>query len=655
MKACFVSAILLLFSGGLGSSALAADPPVGDMIAPPSFTAGVEVNVVNVDVRVTDSSGNPIKGLRKKDFELFEDGKRVPISNFAVVAGGVASQDAQDAEEAPAPASAAAAAAPEAAPAPEDAWNLIVYVDNFNIHPGSRTRALRQLQEFLGQLAPGDRVMLVAYDMGIKVRLPFTSDPAAIKAALAEMEGLSARGGSIDLERQQAFRQIMTIQEASVADFTHPLPCPLSIARPAHDFAELRRDESLRTLGALTVLVNSLSGVPGRKAVLHISDGIPAMPGEEVFQFLAELCGGGSSSGLGSTTAGNAPENDENEDLEADGTLPKPKPRAQQLDPLAVYDTLTLGPGSYKAASQAAIDAASYSISKDLNTLVAHANAQRVTLYMLQASGAEAPAGSDASAGPTERLFQFPSIARAQRASLQDSLTALASGTGGRAILGVNDFRRDLSRMREDFTSYYSLGFVPAHDEDGKGARSVSEHRLEVRLKRRGAQLRYSASYRDKPVLERAVDRTLAALFYDIEDNPMGITLEMGDQAPGPGGSITVPVRLRIPLFKVAMLKGDGLYQGNLRVLVATRGADGRVTPVKQIPVPIRIPHKEVLTALGQFYVYTLTLQLPPGEQKVAVGVRDEVAATTSYLSRAVTVGNNVGSTVGSEATAHNP
>jgi VWFA-related protein len=651
MKACFISAILLLFFGGLGGSALAADPPGGDMLAPPSFTAGVEVNVVNVDVRVTDASGNPIKGLRKKDFELLEDGKRVSISNFAVVTGGIASQDAQDADEAPASAAVAPDSAPgAAAPASEDAWNLIVYVDNFNIHPGSRTRALRQLQEFLGQLSPRDRVMLVAYDMGTKVRLPFTSDPAAIKAALVEMEGLSARGPSSDLERQQAFRQIMTIQEASVADFTHPLPCPLSIARPAHDFAELRRDESLRTLGALTVLVNSLSGVPGRKAVLHISDGIPAMPGEEVFQFLAELCGGGSSSGLGSTLPGNAPENDEDEDVEADGTLARPKPRAQQLDPLAVYDTLALGPGSYKAASQAPIDAATYSIAKDLNALVAHANAQRVTLYMLQASGAEAPAGSDASAGPADRLFQFPSISRAQRASLQDSLTALASGTGGRAILGVNDFGRDLSRMREDFSSYYSLGFVPAHENDGKSGKGA-EHRLEVRLKRRGAQLRYSTSYRNKPVLERAVDRTLAALFYDIEDNPMGVALELGDQAPGPGGSITVPVRLRIPLFKVAMLKGDGLYQGNLRVLVATRGADGRVTPVKQIPVPIRIPHKEVLTALGQFYVYTLTLQLPPGEQKVAVGVRDEVAATTSYLSRAVTVRN----TLGAEATAHNP
>ena len=599
-----------------------------EMLAPPSFTEAVEVNVINVDVRVTDSNGRPITGLRKRDFELFEDGKRVDVSNFAAVVDGVSSEGEDET-----PAGAAAAENVPVAVSPEDAWNLIVYVDNFNLRPGNRTRVLRQLREFLGQeLRPRDRVMVASYDLGFAVRLPFTSDPAAVDAALAEVEKLTARGGSTDLQRQQAFRQIMAIQEASVADFTNPRPCPLDIARPAHDFAQLRRDEVLRSLGALTVLANSLSGVPGRKAVLYVSDGIPAVPGEEVFQFLSELCGGGNSSGLGRNTPGNAPENDENEDVDEEGRLSPPKPRAQSLDPLAVYDTLALGPWAYKAASQAPLDAQSYSLVKQLGSLVAHANAQRVTLYTLQASGAAAPAASDAAAGPTERLFQFASIDTAQRASLQNSLHAMADGTGGRAMLDVNDFKPELARMREDFESYYSLGFTPDHKAAG------TEHRLEVRVKRKGARLRYRESYRDKTPLERAVDRTLAALLYGIEDNPMKIEIELGDQVPGPSGTVTLPVRLRIPLSKVAVLRGDSVYEGNLRVLVATRTADGRTSAVKQVPVPVRIPQDEVLHALGQFYVYTLTLNLVPGEQKIAVGVRDDTSAITSYLSRAVTV-----------------
>jgi hypothetical protein len=190
--------------------------------------------------------------------------------------------------------------------------------------------------------------------------------------------------------------------------------------------------------------------------------------------------------------------------------------------------------------------------------------------------------------------------------------------------------------MREDLTTYYSFGYTPSHSGDGK------EHRIAVKVKRSGAHLRYRETYRDKPVMEKTVDRTLAALLYGIEDNPLKIDLEIGDQSAGTGSMVTVPVRLRIPLFKMAILDGNENYEGSLRLLVATRSADGRMAPVRQIPVAIHIPRKEVLTALGQYYVYTLTLQLAPGEQRVAVGIRDDVAATSSYLSRAVVVGATV-------------
>jgi hypothetical protein len=99
-----------------------------------------------------------------------------------------------------------------------------------------------------------------------------------------------------------------------------------------------------------------------------------------------------------------------------------------------------------------------------------------------------------------------------------------------------------------------------------------------------------------------------------------------------------VPVRLKIPLFKLAILNQQDTYRGKLRLLVATRDENGGASPVRQVEVPLNIPRKEVLSALGQYYVYTLTLKLKPGLQHVAVAVRDEIATTTSYLSRPVTV-----------------
>ena len=52
------------------------------------FVESVHVNVVNVDVRVTDKKGNPVEGLTIDDFEIFEEGRPVQISNFYVIENG---------------------------------------------------------------------------------------------------------------------------------------------------------------------------------------------------------------------------------------------------------------------------------------------------------------------------------------------------------------------------------------------------------------------------------------------------------------------------------------------------------------------------------------------------------------------------------------
>jgi VWFA-related protein len=608
--------ILTIAAGVAGAAAFAAKPPATP--APPSFGETVEVNVVNVDVYATDKSGNRVTDLQKGDFQVLEDGKPVEITNFEAVKN----PRARTGEAAPPPASAPAPL--PAAASPEDAWNLVVLFDNFNVEPTSRTRVVRQLRDFLArELAPGDRVMLVTQDLSSKVRLPFTGDQAAIARALGEIERLAVHGIEIARDRRQAFQDMMTIQQAALLDPELP-PCPRHIASPAHSYAAARRQEVQRAISGLILTVNSLSGLPGRKAVLHVSDGIPLTPGEELFQFLFELCGGSGTGGIGHTrTPG----------TDRGGRGDRERPMAREDDPTQVFDARQLGPMAYQASSEALLDAQSYSVAKELQTLAAHANAHRVTLYTLQAAGLSAPEASGAGFGPDDRMFQFPAIGSVLRTNNRDSLLLLADTTGGRSILDTNDFLPDLARMRQDFESYYSLGYTPAHFGDGR------QHRIEVKVKRPGIRLRYRQSYRDKPVLEKAVDRTLSALLYGFEDNPLEIAVEVGEQTSGPSGSVNVPIRLKIPLFKLAILNRETRFEGSLRLLVATRSDDGRSSPVRQIAVPLQIPRKQVLTAMGQFYVYTLTLQLAPGEQRVAMAVRDEIGATTSYLSRAVTVG----------------
>ena len=596
--------LLPLLLSAAWTPALLAQPAPAPAL--PSFGETLEVNVVNVEAYVTDRDGRRVTGLRKDDFILLEDGKAVEVTNFS---------EARREPGAALPAVIRTTAALEGMPAsgtagedPESALSLVVFVDNLHLHPQSRTRALEQVRKFLAENARGGdrairRIMVVTHDLSLRISLPFTDDLGALDAALHKVEELPSYGQQADSERQTAYQAMIHLYELE--------PCDKNMTKPIEGYADQLRAQALNTLGALRSTINSLSGIPGRKAILLISDGISITPGEELFEAAKEICEKSPTAGIdfssSSRSAGSGA-----------------RKHNTGVSPFAEgYDSEDL-----------VMDAQNYSVTRPVEDLAAHASAQRVTFYTLQASGLQPSTMSPDVAGDRfQRLLQFSTLQQIQTSNLKGSLTAMAADTGGRAMLDVNDFLPELARMQEDFETYYSLGYTPAHTGDGK------VHNVEVKVKRPGLRVRYRQSYRDKPVLEKMADRTLAALFHGIEDNPLGITVEIGDQAPAENGWYSVPVQLRIPLFKLAILNRQTTFQGKLRVLVATRDDHGGTSAVRQIAVPLNIPRKEVLSAMGQYYVYTLTLKMKRGDQHVAVAVRDDLAAATSYLSRPVTVG----------------
>ena len=602
MKLLLLSSALLLAA----SAPLAVAQPKPP--APPSFGEVMEVRVVNVDVYVTDKDGRRVTGLKRDDFAVSEDGKAVQLSNFAAVERKSAAA-APRSPSLPRPAAGKATASGEKAPAadPENALSLVVFVDNLHIRPQNRTRAVEQIRKFMGRsVRPGDRVLLATHDTGLTVRRAFTEDPASVDATLREIERLPTYGQQADMARQTAYRTMLELNSL--------IPCGVQMIKPVEGYADQVRADALRTIKALTVMINSLSGVPGRKALLFVSDGISITPGEELFEAANQVCNGAPAAGIDTADDSRRP----GSGASKAGDVSENEPRYQ--------------------ANQASFDAQKYSVAKPFEDLAAHASANRVTFYTLQASGLQtSTVQAELDGGRQERLIETGTIQQIQTSNLKGSLTALAADTGGRAMLDANDFLPELARMQEDFDTYYSLGYTPAHQGDGR------DHRVEVKVKRPGLRVRYLQTYRDKPVMERVADRTLAALLHGIEENPLDVEIEIGDSAPaegGPGGQYAVPVRLRIPLFKLAILnQPGGGYHGKLRILVATRDEAGGTSAVRRVEVPLEIARKEVLNAMGQYYVYTLTLKMKPGAQHVAVAVRDDIAAATSYLSRPVTVG----------------
>ncbi len=117
------------------------------------------------------------------------------------------------------------------------------------------------------------------------------------------------------------------------------------------------------------------------------------------------------------------------------------------------------------------------------------ANAGRVTLFSFEAGGLQGTTG--ASTDFAQNIVSL-SADRMRIANQQDSLTTLASETGGLAILDANDLAPAFARVAQALRSHYSLGFAPRAPRDGK------EHRIKVKLTRRipGAALRFRQSFR---------------------------------------------------------------------------------------------------------------------------------------------------------------
>lgn len=91
--------------------------------APPRTGETIDVSIVNLDVVVTERSGARVRNLTKDDFEIHENGKPQPITNFALY---------DDAEEVASQRGAAPfpGVAPAGSPAPRQPRAMVLVIDH---------------------------------------------------------------------------------------------------------------------------------------------------------------------------------------------------------------------------------------------------------------------------------------------------------------------------------------------------------------------------------------------------------------------------------------------------------------------------------------------------------------------------------------------
>ena len=549
-------------------------PTTAAAVEPETFFESVDVQVVNVDVYVADKRGKRISGLKREDFELSEDGKPVTISNFYAVDGEP--NPANPAEPAAAPTADTAANPDNLAPPTEQRLYLTLFIDERSLTGTARNRLIPALKSFVaGRLRPGDRLLLADYNGTVRLQGP-TADPAIIGAALDALAKTSAHGTEVAAERR---RVQSDIEQAQSFDDPNRPPIALEMATETYQgvrlYAQGQYDQIRGTLTALGQFVDSLSGLPGRKAVVFVSGGLSQRPGEDVFQLWQNK--------------------------------------------FARFAT-QVGASSLESFRQ--------DTSRLFEEMVEHANASRATFYTI-AAPEDLSGRSAENAGDPNWSQDLAAIATVNQTQ---ALQSLAAGTGG--LAAIDTPKSLFERLRGDLDAYYSLGYVPVHRKDGK------KHQLTVKLHDRDLVVRTRESYRERTGLQTTSTRTLSALLLGEEVNPFEVSFAVEGESKDKKGQYQVTLLVKLPMAKLVLLPHGDAHEGRMRIFVGARDDQGRVSDINEIAVPIRVPNDQILTVMSQNAATRITLLLRQGENRLAVGVRDELGNTDSTVTSYYTAGS---------------
>ena len=177
-------------------------------------------------------------------------------------------------------------------------------------------------------------------------------------------------------------------------------------------------------------------------------------------------------------------------------------------------------------ATSAITESFSFNATRTFTELAAQANANRITFYTLDAGR---PAGVLGLLGrEPERPGQRRRFVHTN--NLQAPLRYVASSTGGLAILNTNRAHRHARAGRRGLQDLL-LARLP-----GAPAGRGRYHKIDVKVKRKGVEVRHRDGYRDKTPEARMADSTMSLLYFPFERNAAGggPRLRRRDGARGP-------------------------------------------------------------------------------------------------------------------------
>jgi len=537
----------------------------------PELTYEVVVRVTKIDVIVTDKTGKRITGLKPENFEIYEDGMRQGLTNFYEVKGMEVYASVADKE------SGKLAAPEEPLPpsAPQIKNKVIIYFDNWHLHPMNRNWSIKKIESFIQNNFPprsNNEGMVVCLDQKLEILQRFTSNQEQLIYAVNQVKGRSGRSLLRRKQREELRRELnRTISETNVFDKSGNYDSYVMALGQARNYVEAEQTDLNFSLKSLSAFVNNLTGIEGRKILIYVSDGLPINPGDEVFSFL-------------------------------DQAFP---------------------------TTNARVEAMNYDATRTFKELTAKCNANEITLYTINAKGLESMVlSAEQHAGWDIRKRGSGMVKTGTRAE-GEALKLMAGDTGGLAILNTNDIESGLERIKNDLQFYYTLGYKSPHRGDNK------YHSIQVKLVgiKEKYDVRVRQGYRHTSQEEKIKESIFSGLFLKRQYNPLGVMVQVLPVEPMPlSNKVRLTLKLFIPIKNVALNPHKKEYIGQIKVYVVLKDSEGRISPSRELSEEIKIPEKDFEIALKRFYPYLVEMYVNPGHYTISLAIRDVPGMVTTYI-----------------------
>lgn len=596
------------FAGPTGAGAQDRPPPRDRIREDIVLRESIDVRLISLDAVVTDASDQPVTGLAKDDFELKVEGE--PVEILSVAAG----QDLRTTVT--------------------GRLTILLFIDERHLQRKHRDAALVEIAKALDEEIAANPTWVAAAVFGERLEplLSPTRDREAVRTTIEAAMDRDIPTPTLRSHQRSAslaVRETLRLMAARGSRYRLGEASLASVEANLRSFGQALQSDTLQTVAAVRSLVEALAFVPGRKAILFVSDGLPRYPLDSAAKTMYDRLAGASRQLDGDemiSATGSLDLNDRNH-------RPFGVDRADRMG-MATNIVQVDDGGAFAFQTMAA----ELSCADAFDRLAALANTHRVTFYPLKPPVVD-PAISELGESAKDR----GSIV--ELSNVRTGLNSLAGLTGGLSFVsdtGVGEF---LQSTRTDISTYYSLSFTPPDSMGDSGIREITL-RLRQRPLARSGSLRYRASYAPVTIQENLASRAWGTLLFGWEENNHGMEVQVRRSAarerPELPGHMPLEVRASLPIGDLALAPTraarNPVASGLFRVVVQVQRDDGSRMPPQHFDFELNVPVAELEQAAGQYIAVRSEVLLPPGVYRLAVGIWEENSGRSSFVVRELAV-----------------